>query len=72
MINEYDKYRVQLFQIAGFSFFVPLGKVFIDIKDLSLTDLNLAFMIHIIASICLSCFGIILIVKGLEVLEREN
>ena len=72
MINEYDKYKVQIFQIAGFSFFAPLGKIFIDIKDMKLININIAFASHLIISISLACFGIILILKGLEVVEKEK
>lgn len=45
LIGWLIKYRVQLFQIAGLSLFAPIGKIFIDIKDMGLKDLNLAFLV---------------------------
>ena len=70
MIDEPNKYRAQLFQITGLSFFAPIGKIFIDIKELRIDDLNLAFLIHLIVSLYLGYFGMILISKGYEVLKE--
>ncbi len=72
MIEEYNKYRAQLFQVAGLSLFAPLGRIFIDIKEIKLIDLNIAFLVHILISLSLSYFGIILIDKGFNSLQRRK
>jgi len=72
MIDEADKYRAQMFQIAGLSCFSPIGKFFIDIKNLGSDNINFALFSHIIISISIAYFGIILLYKGFRILKKEK
>ena len=72
MFDEIKKYRAQFFQIAGLSCMSPLGKIFLDLKELHKQDLNLAFLVHLLFSFALFSVGIILIRTGLKVLKWER
>lgn len=70
MIGDYDKYRSQLFQVAGLSLFTPLGKLFIDIKGMKVQDFNFALLTHLIVALFFAYIGIIAIDRGAEVLKK--
>jgi len=56
MISEFQKYRAQLFQISGFAFATPFGRLILKLLDL---------VISIFLLIC----GILLLIKGFEGLD---
>ena len=68
-INEY---RAEIFKLAGFGFFTPLGKVILSIPNLKLTDLNFQFYLFFCLSLLFTYFAIILILKGYEAIERNK
>ncbi len=70
MIRERDKYKAGYFQIGAFSCMAPLGKVILDIKEMNQASFTLAFFIHIVVALILFYFGIILLGKGLFILEE--
>lgn len=72
MLNEVRKYRAQFFQIAGISCMSPLGKCFLDIKEIHRQDLNLAFLVHILVSLLLFFTGIMFIKTGLKIIKGEK
>ncbi len=69
MVTEVQKYRAQFFQILGLACLTPIGRIFLSIPNISLKDFNVKFLIYCIASVLLIYLGIILIVRGIEVLE---
>ena len=72
MVKEIHKYQAHFFQIAGFSYMAPFGKVILNAIDLELKDLNIKFFIYCIIAILLTLFGIILNIKGMEYLEGSE
>ncbi len=72
MVAEAQKYRAQFFQIVGFSLFTPFGKMMMDIFDLKFEKLSMIFFIFLSISAIIGFVGIILITKGLEVLELND
>lgn len=68
-MDEFDKYRVEIFKIAGFAFFAPLGRVFIEpmivFKEFGLIGTCVFFLV----SIGLGTIGFILILKGCAILD---
>ncbi len=69
MQDEIKKYKATSIQIAGFSLMVPFGNLIINL--LQLKDFNLFFFIYTVFSLALLAFGIILVSKGIEVLEGK-
>lgn len=56
MILEEDKYRAQVFKIAGFALMTPAAKLFLEFLDFSLADINIKFIGY-----ALVCFGLLLL-----------
>lgn len=71
MVTESEKYRAQLLQILGLSFMAPTGKLYLNIPEIEITDLNLKFLAYITVSLLLVYLGIICIVRGIEILEGD-
>lgn len=72
MVLEVQKYRAQFFQILGFSFMTPCGKMILNLFDLEPSYLSLKFLILFIISPTFAFLGIILNVKGINVLEGKG
>ena len=70
MASDLQKYRAQVFQISGFGFISPLGRLILDAKDIKFENLNLWLLVYFIFSLILAYFGMILIFKGEEKLEE--
>ena len=73
MLNEIDKFRIQVFQISGFALMMPFGKIFLEpwtlFKELNTTGLVLYFIITSI----LELIGICLILKSHDILiDRKD
>lgn len=72
MISEVQKYRAQFFQIVGLAFMTPFGKLTLKIFNLEPIAINLYLFIASLLSLFCLYFGIILIVKGIDVLEGRG
>ena len=72
MVKESDKYKAQYFQIGAFSCMAPLGKLILDVKDMSNEGLNIYLFIHIVASLFLLYVGLILLYRGLKILKIKE
>ena len=72
MTSDLQKYRANMFQIAGLSLMTPVGKLVLDFLKFSLSDLNLQFLAYVIFSSFLFYVGIIFLFKGDEILERRD
>ena len=72
MGTESQKYRAQLFQVSGLACFTPIGKTFMDLPNIGIGHMNLKFIIYLLLSVFLIYMGIILIVRGFEVLEGNK
>ncbi len=70
MASDLQKYRAQIFQISGFGFMSPLGKIILDSKDIKFENLNLWLLVYFLFSLILTYFGMILILKVEEKLEE--
>ncbi|OGI18706.1 MAG: hypothetical protein A3B68_03430 [Candidatus Melainabacteria bacterium RIFCSPHIGHO2_02_FULL_34_12] len=69
MISEFQKYRAQLFQISGFAFATPFGRLILKLLDLEPIALTIRFFIVLVISIFLLICGILLLIKGFEGLD---
>ena len=72
MVTEVQKYRASMFQIGGFGFMSPLGKVVLNFSEYELLDLHLQFLLNILISLLLFGLGIMLLIKGMETLEERK
>lgn len=73
MILEEYKYRAEVFKIAGFSFMAPLGKLILSIPDFNIKSITVQSMVFIIVALVSLYFGIILILRGLDMtIEKER
>ena len=70
MTFEADKYRAQLFQVSGLALMTPVGKIYLSLLDIGLKDLTLKFFFYFLTSLFLVYLGIILIMRGFEILEE--
>ena len=70
MASNKFEYRSDIFKIAGFSLMTPLGRIVIEpiivLKEFG----SIGFIVFIVISLTLLLFGIILIMKGYEALEK--
>ena len=71
MATDVEKYKSQNLQIAGFAFFTPISKIFLNIPEMKLNDINLKFIIFFILSLLLVFAGIIFISRGMEFLKEK-
>lgn len=72
MITELEKHRAQLFQIVGFAFMTPLGKIalrFLDIDEPFVFNLKLVIISAV--SGLLFYFGLKCVVKSDEYMMEE-
>lgn len=72
MITEKDKYRAQFHQICGLALMTPLGKFIIDLRFLTLKDLNLKLLLCVIFYLFLFTCGNIIAGRGIEFLEGKD
>ena len=72
MVSEVQKYRAQFFQIMGLIFMTPFGKLTLKIFNLEPITINLYLFVASLLSLLCLYFGIILIVKGMDVLEEKG
>lgn len=70
VITEADKYRATSFQVGSFALMTPLGRLILDLRDFTLYDLNIMFLLYVLLSLFFFYAGIILLVRGLEILEK--
>ena len=71
MIN-YDEYRVETFRIFGLAFMTPFGKLVLDFPNLKLEGINLLSILYFVFSLVLTYIGIILVLKGFEILDNKE
>ena len=69
MVAESKKYRAQFLQISGFCLMTPIGKLVLEFLDLGWNDLTIKFFFYLIVALVLTYFGIIFIIRGMEILE---
>ncbi len=72
MLDEIDKFRVQIFQISGFALMMPFGRFFLEpwilLKELNAITLLLYFLFTLSLEFC----GILLILKSYDILENKR
>ena len=65
MVFEYQKYRAELFKIAGIALLTPFGTLVFDVLKNGLS-LNSQFFAYLTGSIVLAFLGIIILQRGYE------
>lgn len=72
MTPEYEKYRAEIFKIAGFAMLSPLGRFFLQPIEI-IKEYGLVFSFLYFTFGCLLFYvGLLFITKGFEVLELER
>ena len=72
MINELNKYRVDIFKIAGFAVMVPFGRLFIE-PTVIFNEVGLiGFPIYVMISFGLFMLGLMFICKGYDIIEEYD
>ena len=66
MIGERDKYRTEIFKIAGFALMSPVGKYIMEISNPQINIFSTRSIVFFIIAMLLFYFGIMLILKGYE------
>ncbi len=61
-----------MFQIAGFSFIVPLGRMVTNFIDGELIAFDLRFFMALFVSVFLCICGIMLLLKALDCVENRR
>ncbi len=67
-----DEYRVDILKVTGFAFMAPFGKIVLSIFDFQFDDFNIKFFICLAVSFLLLYIGIIIIVRGYEIMEYKE
>ena len=67
-----NEYRADVFKLAGFGLFTPIGKVILSIPDLKFSDFNFQFYLFLVVSVLFVYFAIILIVKGQQIADGKE
>ena len=71
MIKEIDRYSAEIFKISGFALMSPLGRVVIQ-PSVVFTEFGLkGFIFYSIFSLFLFFIGIIILIKGYDILDKE-
>ena len=68
-MTTYDEYRAETFRMLGLALMTPFGKEVLDFPNFRFENTNLQSVIYFIFSLILLYFGIILVLKGFEILE---
>lgn len=68
----YNEYRAETFRIFGLALMTPLGKWILDLPTLELDGINIQSIISFALSLVLFYFGIILVLKGFEIMETQG
>lgn len=72
MITKLDEYRVEIFKIAGFAMTAPFGRLFFEPIAVFNECGIILFVFYIFIATVLSIAGIILILKGYDILEYQE
>ncbi len=71
VIKEVDKYGSEIFKIAGFAFMSPFGRIIVQ-PSIVFNELGFnGFIFYIIFSLFLFFIGIISLIKGYNILDKE-
>ena len=71
MIKEVEKYGAEIFKIAGFACMSPFGRIIIQPSTV-FNELGLiAFIFYMIFALFLVLIGLILLLKGYDILDKE-
>ena len=71
MVTEADKYRAQFLQIVGLACMTPMGKIFLDIPNVDIQYMSIKHFLYLIVCLFLAYVGIMIAVRGLEILEEK-
>ena len=69
MIHEENKYRAEVFKIAGFALMTPFGTIVLDMFRSGFINLKPNIIIALLTSLLLVYLGVILIQRGFEAVE---
>ena len=72
MTSDVQKYRAQVFQILGFILMTPLGNLILNMIITQKNNLSWSFVLALVTSMILAFCGILLLLKGMIVLEEKS
>ncbi len=67
-----DEYRSEILKIVGFALMTPFGKMILSILDSDPIDFNIKFAICFVISLLLLYIGIIITVRGYEIIKYKE
>ena len=71
MITEEQKFLAEVYKFSGFAMMTPFGRYFLIFSDIEINNLTVKFFIHILVSILLFCWGVIMLQRAYEeVMEK--
>ena len=65
MIEEYQKYRAEIFKIFGIALMTPSGRLILNMLEFNF-DLNIQFLINLLGSLVLFILGVTILQTGYE------
>ena len=68
LIREVDKYGAEIFKIVGFAFMSPFGRIIVQPSVVFNELSRVAFIFYIIFSLFLFFVGLMVLIKGYEIL----
>ncbi len=71
-MTTYDEYRAETFRILGLALMTPFGKSVLDFPNFKFDKINPQSIIYFVFSLILIYFGIILVLRGFEILENQR
>lgn len=72
MIVEENKYRAEVFKIAGFALLTPAGRLALSFTEHGFSGLADHFPLNIVIAMGLCILGIIFIQRGFEFLRNKG
>lgn len=71
MTDDVQKYRATTFQAGGFALMTPLARIVLELEYVQLSTIDLQRLLYLLLAVILFISGIILIARGMEVLEGK-
>ncbi len=72
MIDELNKYRVEILKIIGFAMLSPFGRLFLQPLEIFKEYGLILTMCYAIMSIATGLLGFVIIIRGYEIIEEDK
>lgn len=72
MINELQKFRIEIFKVSGFAFLTPIGRIFVQSTVVFNEFQPIGFLTYLFICLMLGTLGLNLILKAYDIVELEE